>query len=284
MHFLSVIMLYASAISFMVVIFQIVNLLMPDLLAEDYIRSYQIEGAYNLIRSGLAFLIITYPVYVASTWLIKKSYAKDTWKKEMRLRKWLVYFTLFVTALLIIGNLIALLIGFLYGGLTTAFSLKVLTVFFVAGTVFSYYIFDLRNKYDNQLRYLFISVSIIVLAAIIAGFFFVGSPANQRLRNVDQDTINNLENIDFEISNYYYNKETLPESIVDFDGYKKEYKYTITDETHYKICAEFNFSSYGYEFSNKYNMTIPVNTWEHNSGNVCFDRKVNSEYKGEFIR
>ncbi len=284
MHLLSVIMLYASAISFMVVIFQIINLLMPDLLAEDYIHSYQIEGAYDLIRSGLAFLIITYPVYVISTWLIKKSYAKDAWKKEMFLRKWLVYFTLFVTALLIIGNLIALLIGFLYGGLTMAFALKVLTVFFVAGIVFGYYIVDLKNKYDKQLRFLFIFTSIVVLAAIIAGFFFVGSPANQRLRNIDQDKINDLESLDYSISSYYNNQKALPENITDFDDYKEAYQYTITDETHYQICTEFNFPSYGYEFSNKYDMTIPANTWEHDTGEICFTKKINPEYQSEFIR
>jgi hypothetical protein len=61
------------------------------------------------------------------------------------IRKWLIYFTLFAAALIIIGDLVTLLNRFLEGELTVRFLLKVLAVFFVAGSVFYYYLWDLRK-------------------------------------------------------------------------------------------------------------------------------------------
>ncbi|MEK7085265.1 MAG: DUF5671 domain-containing protein, partial [Patescibacteria group bacterium] len=66
---------------------------------------------------------------------------------NLRIRKWLVYFTLFAASLFIIGDLIALIYNFLQGELTVRFFLKILTVFFVAGSVFWYYFMDIRKHH-----------------------------------------------------------------------------------------------------------------------------------------
>ena len=66
-------------------------------------------------------------------------------KRNLRIRKWLIYFTLFAAALIIIGDLVALIFSLLGGELTVRFLLKVVTIFFVAGSVFYYYLWDLRR-------------------------------------------------------------------------------------------------------------------------------------------
>ncbi len=138
LHLLSMLTLYASAISFTVIIFQLVNLWIPDVLE----RYYSEESARGLIRGGLSFLIIVFPVYLFTAWALAKSYKKDKERRKLWIRRWLVYFTLFVAAVIIIGSLVVLVNTFLNGEVTLRFILKLLTVLFVAGSIFGYYLWD----------------------------------------------------------------------------------------------------------------------------------------------
>lgn len=141
MHLLALIALYATAIAFTTVVWQIINLGIPDPL--EYYQSH--EGARSLLRGGLSFLIVLFPVYVFTAWRLHKSYVIDTSKRNVWVRKWLTYFTLFVASLVIIFNTVSLLNHFLDGELTLRFFLKLLTIFFVAGTVFGYYLWELKK-------------------------------------------------------------------------------------------------------------------------------------------
>ena len=143
MHLLAMVALYGSAISFSTIVFQLINFGIPDPLNEG--QSYIRDNALNLIRSAVSFLIVFFPVYLGTTWTLHKSYLKDTSRSNIRIRKWLIYFTLFVAALIIMGDLVRLVNIFLNGELTLRFFLKVLTIFFVAGSIFGYYFYDLRK-------------------------------------------------------------------------------------------------------------------------------------------
>ncbi len=142
LHLLAIVSLYAAAIGFITLIFQYVNVLIPDPLEQQY---YGLQSAYSAIRWSISSLIIIFPVYVVATWYLNKSYAASPEKRNLPIRKWLIYFTLFVAALIIIGDLVTLVFNLLGGEFTTRFLLKVFTVFFVAGTVFYYYFWDLRR-------------------------------------------------------------------------------------------------------------------------------------------
>lgn len=144
LHLLSIVALYTSGIAFLVLIFQYVNVLWPDFVAEG--SYYQLQSSYQMIRWSISSLIIVFPVYILSAWFLNKSYAKTPAKKKIWIRKWLVYFTLFVASLIIIGDLVTLINNLLNGELTLRFLLKVLAVFFVAGNVFYYYLWELRHK------------------------------------------------------------------------------------------------------------------------------------------
>lgn len=142
LHLLAIISLYATAIGFITLIFQYINVLIPDPLEQQY---YGLQAAYSVIRWSISALVIIFPVYLISVWYLNKSYAASPEKRNLRIRKWLIYFTLFAAALIIIGDLVALVFNLLGGELTIRFFLKMLTIFFVAGTVFYYYFWDLRR-------------------------------------------------------------------------------------------------------------------------------------------
>ena len=146
LHLLAIASLYTSAISFMMLLFQYINVLLPDILENNY---YALSGAYNSIRWSIASLVVVFPVYVLTGWSLDKGYRKSPAKRDLGIRKWLIHFTLFAAALIIIGDLFTLIYNLLGGELTPRFLLKVATVFFVSGSVFGYYLWDLR-KYKTE--------------------------------------------------------------------------------------------------------------------------------------
>ncbi len=146
LHLLAIVTLYTCAVSFLVLTFQYINILFPDALDNGY---YAFSGARTAIRWSIASLVVVFPVYVLTSMHLSKAYRRSAPQRNLRIRKWLVYFTLFAAALIIIGDLVTLINTFLSGELTPRFILKVLSVFFVAGSTFFYYLSDLRkNKTD----------------------------------------------------------------------------------------------------------------------------------------
>ncbi len=147
LQLLSIITLYASAISFTVLIFQYINVLVPDPLGVG--GYYDTYGARQAIRWSIAVLMVVFPVYAAVGWFLNKEYVRHPEKRNIRIRKWLLYFTLFVAALIIIGDLVTLIYNLLGGELTFRFFLKMLTILFVAGSIFGYYLFDIRKHHTE---------------------------------------------------------------------------------------------------------------------------------------
>ena len=142
MHLLAIVTLYGSAVGFVVLLFQYINVLIPDVL--EY-NAYARESALQAIRWAIASLIIVFPVYIGTAWMLNKSYISEPEKRSIRIRKWLTYFTLFAAAAIIIGDLVTLIYNLLGGDLTVRFLLKVTVVLFVAGSVFYYYLWDLKR-------------------------------------------------------------------------------------------------------------------------------------------
>lgn len=143
LHLLAIISLYVSAGSFVALLFQYINISFPDLLQQG---DYYLRSAYSSIRWAIATLIVVFPVYIFTNWLLGKDYAKNPSHRDLRVRKWLIYLTLFAAALFIIGDLIALIYNFLEGELTVRFFLKIAVVFLVAGAIFWYYLMDIRKE------------------------------------------------------------------------------------------------------------------------------------------
>ncbi len=145
LHLLAIISLYVSAGAFLSLAFDYINLGFPDALE----GSYAADAALSSIRFAISALVIVFPTYFFTTRFLNKSYEKNTGLRNLRIRKWLIYFTLFVAALIVIGDFIALVYGFLNGDLTARFGLKALAIFFTAVSVFLYYFWDVK-KYKTE--------------------------------------------------------------------------------------------------------------------------------------
>lgn len=133
--------LYMFTVAVGTILFQYVNRWLPDILNDPYYY----DNTTQIIRQATAALLTTFPIFLFVNYILEKSIARDPEKRSSKVRKWLTYLTLFVTAGVIIGNLITLLNGLLAGELTLRFVLKVVIVFVIAGAGFGYYLWNLRQ-------------------------------------------------------------------------------------------------------------------------------------------
>ena len=214
LQFLSVMSLYVAAGSFITLIFQYINYWIPDPLEAGY--GY-ISSIFNSIRLAISILIVIFPVYAWTLWFIDKGYKEVPERMAMKSRKWLVYLTIFLAALLIIGDFVALVYLLLRGEFTARFLLKVLTIILVAGAVFIYYLKEIKRQAGEVKTPLVKAVSYaaiaIVAASIVGGFFIVGSPAEERAYRFDDERAQNLGIIQSAIVNYWQAKQKLPEKL-----------------------------------------------------------------------
>ena len=290
MHLLSMIALYISSGSLIALLFQYINLYFPDALQPIYYSS--VAGT---IRWAMASLMIIFPIYLAVTHLLNKEYSADPEKRELRIRKWLVYFTLFVAAIIIATDLVTLVYNFLGGELTARFLLKIISVALVIGTVFLYYGLDLKEKLTKNRLSLFLWGSAgAVLLAIIGGFFTAGSPLKARLYRFDEQRIADLQGLQYQIVEFWIQKQVLPDSLGalknDLIGYLPPkdpetglaYGYKSDKKLAFELCANFNLASYsalniGKErIAMPYYETYPQN-WDHKRGEKCFARVIDPE-------
>ncbi|MEW6185382.1 MAG: DUF5671 domain-containing protein [Thermodesulfobacteriota bacterium] len=98
------------------------------------------------IRFSISSLLIAFPVFLLFSRYIRKKLFQDPVKRLSPIRRWLTYLTLFVAAGTLIGDLTTLIYNVLGGDLTVRFLLKVIVVAVIAGTIFGYYLWDLRSE------------------------------------------------------------------------------------------------------------------------------------------
>lgn len=294
LHLLSIVALYAAATAFLTLAFQLINLWFPDIL--DLGGYYAYSGARNAIRWSLATLVVIFPVYFFTARFLRKEYEAEPEKRELRVRKWLISFTLFVVALALIGDLVSLLSHFLEGELTTRFVLKVLVVAFMAGAVGAYYLWILKNRsVTAAARAVASGILLVIGAAVVAGFIYAGSPTEERLRRIDMQRVNDLQMMQSEVVNYWQAKEALPESIEALSnsirGYAmpvdpesaEPYEYEAVGPLQFRLCASFSAPSDDVGASSR---AIPRplgdgylnESWAHEGGYGCFTRTIDPDF------
>jgi vacuolar-type H+-ATPase subunit I/STV1 len=124
--------------------------------------------------------------------------------------------------LVVLGVFISVINVFLSGELTERFVFKALTVFIIAGAVFAYYLYDIRRDdpaaTDAVIRIFGWASLVIVVAAFIASWFFVESPATARARRLDQALLNNISSLETAVNNYYDRYKKLPDNLSALTG------------------------------------------------------------------
>jgi hypothetical protein len=287
MYLLSIITLAMAAVNLGVLLFQFVNIAIPDPISSGY--GYYVESYHSTMRWALATLVIVFPVYVWVARFLKKDLEQNPDKLESKIRKWFLYFTLFVASSVIIGDLVALVYNFLEGELTTRFFLKIASILFIAGSVFWYYIQQLRNGPTRKASIFGWSIVGLVTVAVIAGFVVAGSPQSQRLVNLDQRRVGDLSSIQWQITNYWQNKQTLPAQLTDLNNplssfmvpqdpdAKQVYEYMTTGPLSFKLCATFATDN-TVDAQKQPSMAYDQNEyWVHAKGRQCFDRTIDPD-------
>ena len=287
LHLLAIVTLYWSAVSFITLLWQFINYFFPDAL-----NNYYYDGFSEPIRFAVSSLIIVFPVFILVSWYLNRIYRKEAVVRESKIRKWLLYLTLFIASLVIIGDLVSVINMFLGGEITIRFFLKALLVLLVAVIVFWYYLDDVRRETPTNLAKYFALISAaIILVSVVGAFFIVGSPATARLVQFDQQKILDLQNIQSQIVNYWQRKEILPNSLFDLNdpisGFlipvdpqtKANYEYIVKDSANlsFELCATFNIQGTGYADVSRPS-PIPANdNWSHSDGRVCFERTIDKQ-------
>jgi len=304
LHLLVTVTLYWTAVSFITLLFQYVNFLVPDPLTSDSFL-YGGRSAFGPLRFAIASLIVVFPVFVGASWLLNRDYQKSPTIRNLRLRKWLIYLTLFIAALVIIGSLVRIIFTFLEGDLTLRFILKALSMIVVTGAIFGYYLYDVKEEQRTKgLKTFARTVIVIVVIAVIGAFFIVGSPAEERLHRFDDERVENLNTIQQQIIFFWQSKERLPEQLAaledEISGFRvpvdpetaEPYEYRVIDETTFELCATFNRTSVSVKDGDtprplplgEMRPMVPAENWDHDVGRTCFERAIDPELYPPFDR
>jgi hypothetical protein len=132
--------MYVVAFQFGSLLFNFINQAFPDPAVTQFERSRR-----ESIRFSVSSLIVALPVFLYMSRLTHRETALDPAKRTSSVRRWLTYLTLFSAACVLIGDVTTLIYNLLGGELSTRFVLKVLVVAAIAGTIFWFYLSDLRD-------------------------------------------------------------------------------------------------------------------------------------------
>lgn len=308
-----IITLITSVVSFLNLFFATLDKRFPDVLNSTYQYGY-FSYDYESMRMSLATLIIFFPVFLVISYFWNKLKIKGISIIDEKVRKWLLYIILFLSSLVVVIDLVTLVKYFVSGEITTRFILKVLAVLVVAIFVGVYYVFELINR-----KKMFgfsvpvwgaIKSIVLVLLLIIFSFYTMGSPKSQRLLRLDDRRVNDLQSIQWQVINYWQQKEKLPEKLADLSNplssfylpvdpeFEKgiNYEYFVKGELTFELCATFalpmpkgwrEYSSGGImpmygqrDIAVSYPYPGPggVNdSWEHEAGRTCFERTIDKD-------
>ena len=133
--------LYVSAYSLGNLIFQLINMALSD----PTWSQGEIEAIPVMIRWGVASFVVAAPVFVYTAWTVSREVAGSPLKRISPVRRWLTYLTLAIAVSVVIGDSTTVVYSLLSGETTARFLLKALTIGAIAGTIFVYYLRDLRR-------------------------------------------------------------------------------------------------------------------------------------------
>lgn len=285
MQLATMVALYWTTGALMNLLYTVINVKFPQVDAYYY--------GTNSISFPVASLVVIFPLFLALSWFTQKGYAESPEKRELGVRKWLTYLTLFAAGLTLVGSLVYVIYLFLDGQeLTTGFLLKVLSWLVVAGIIFGYYLQDIRNKIMGSQRKVWAGAgALIILISVVLGFAVIGSPRTQRLVRYDSQKIADLQSIQSQVIDYWQTKSKLPATLDDMKDSLSylnipkdtqtgtSYEYTVKGPQAFELCATFNLKSTDSNgkprISNAmYYVGMENENWKYDAGHTCFSRTV----------
>lgn len=139
------------------------------------------------------------------------------------------------------------------------------------------------------------SVIVIVTAVAIAGLALSGSPQAERMRRLDTQRVNDLQQMSYAIDTYWSMQQRLPTNLDELQGTRDvyvqnirdpktgmPYEYTVTSADSYELCAQFETSSLENPDASNLSIAVPApprqdmqgRFWSHAVGRTCFPLTV----------
>jgi hypothetical protein len=293
LHLGATIALYISVGALINLSFSIINYYFPDQLAGYFYG--------NSVAFPISILVVLVPVLYILGWMIRKDIMIAPEKKDMWIRRWRIDITLFLTAAILIGDLITIINTYLNGEISIRFFYKFLVILVVLGIVFAYYLLERLDKNTKMRSVLSYVGVVLVIAAVVGGFITVGSPTKQRNLKFDNQRTSDLQNVQWQIVSHWQQKEKLPATLDELKDpisgvviptdpeTKANYEYSVKGTNSFELCSTFALKSednkgrgeFGYGGGVYRDMAYPSSigddNWTHEAGKVCFDRTIDPE-------
>lgn len=278
----AMIALYWSVIAFINLFCDYIDHAYPDPLTASYI-----DITSGSVRFEMSSLIVLTPVFLGLMYLIRRTIQIDPTRADVWVRRWSLYFTVFVAAITIIGTFIFVLNDFLEGTLATPFLLKSTIIVAVAAIGLMHFIADIwgywrqKPQYARSVAY---AVVALVVLTVAAGFVIYGTPQQARLYRFDNQKVNDLDAIQAEVITYWHNEGKLPDqlnvlndplndvSIPHDPQTNAMYEYRHMSTTTFMLCAQFNAETQ--PGSNAFTAYDIGKSWNHEAGHDCFVRTI----------
>lgn len=285
--------LFGSIVAFLALVFDYINYAFPDPLLY-----YPSDPFQNGAAHEMASFIILGALCLVLLRVIHRTIEKDPTRADIWIRRWALFLTLFVAGATIAVDLIILLTTFLNGEeLSVRFLLKVVLVLFVSAVGFMHFLADLRGYWaanPNLSVRVTWGVGILGVLTLVVGFFVLGTPWQARQYRLDGQRVTDLQNIQYQVINYWQLKGKLPNAITDLDDSisyfviptdpqtGQDYGYKMVQPNSFKLCATFDAPSRdngsyllpqrktGYD-------TAMNSNWLHEAGERCFDRTIDAD-------
>ncbi len=256
-YLLSLAALIFMALSAGMILFGIIDKTIPDVL-----KTYSSNVVSSQMRFAISALFISAPIFYYVSSLINKGLHKGELEKDSAIRRWLTYFIILVSSLIILGSFVGVINNFLSGELTSRFILKAASVLLISGVAFSFYFYDVKRenpeKSSKTVKFFFFGTLVLAVAIFVSAWFFVESPKMARARRVDEALVQNMYNLENAVNNYYERNKKLPNDIEELKSYHYAYQnlgnmfdpetkepivYQKDGDKEFKMCATFRTSS-----------------------------------------
>lgn len=285
--------LYISAVSIILLFHQYIDIWLPDSMR------YYGDPYSGPIRFAIASLVVMFPLFIWFIRILHKEIRVTPEKKELWVRRWLVYLTLFIAGLTMAIDVITVVYSYLQGDITTRFILKALVIIAVVGAIFWYFMEEIRGTWERKAKLsiaLGSAAFLLVAVSVIGSFFIIGSPETARLMKIDQQRVSDLQTIQWQVVTYWQQKETLPANLAELEdpisGFSvprdpvtgQHYGYRISTPPYsFELCSDFNVEVKDGMPTNTTRPAMPVSvhtgedTWDHGVGQTCFERTIDPE-------
>lgn len=215
-------------------IIQIIFTAIDKMFFDPFFYGRVVDATYSDARFAIASFVVMFPIYLALSWYTSRNISTYLYKRDIWIRKTLIYATLFISFLTLIGTLVSIVYTYLGGEMSLRFGVKALTVAGIALSLFGYYMYELRRDYSKKTFVPYVCSAVVILFSIgmiVWSITIIGTPAEMRKKKIDSTRLSDLSRLQQEILNYFGRNAQLPLSLGNLNNAFQDYAVPTDPET-----------------------------------------------------